>query len=65
MSLFRTSRNTARALFLFNRQNTETPAQPQTSNAVELKDRYIRTALRISSYPIALVIINGILTGEL
>jgi len=64
MSLFRTSRNTARALFVSNRQNTSASSQPQTSNAIELKDRYIRIALRVSSYPIALVVINGILTGK-
>lgn len=41
-------------------------APPRLAHTLsQLEDRFLRIALKISSYPIALIVVNGVITGEL
>lgn len=73
VTLFRQRRDTSRALFdnPLRRTSSEQKAHvtnrgappPISTTLGHLEDKFLRIALRIAAYPVALILVNGIITG--
>ena len=65
-SIFRLRRATSKALFMSNTLNAAQESGNGRSGSgrlTDFDDQFLKTALRISTYPIALIIVNGIISG--
>jgi hypothetical protein len=58
-------RATSKAMFLSNTLNQENENGNGNGQLKAFDDQFLKTALRISTYPVTLIIVNGFISGEL
>lgn len=62
-SIFRLRRATSKAMFQSNTLNQNGHNESLGVKMARFDDDFLKTALRISTYPIALIIVNGLISG--